>query len=68
MRVPGSAVVAGLPGAGRQVVGVELPCDGNAVGEIEVRGPWITGSYYQDEVARQKVVECSMTYKICCSK
>ena len=29
--------------------GVELPCDGDAVGEIEVRGPWITGSYYKDE-------------------
>ena len=29
--------------------GVELPCDGEAVGEIEVRGPWITGSYYKDD-------------------
>ena len=27
----------------------ELPWDGKAVGEIEVRGPWITGSYYGDE-------------------
>jgi fatty-acyl-CoA synthase len=25
-----------------------LPSDGKAVGEIEVRGPWITGSYYRD--------------------
>ena len=25
-----------------------LPWDGNSVGEIEVRGPWITGSYYGD--------------------
>jgi fatty-acyl-CoA synthase len=31
--------------------GVELPCDGEAVGEIEVRGPWITGSYYKDDDA-----------------
>jgi hypothetical protein len=41
---------------GRPVCGVEvrivddqdnaLPHDGKAVGEIEVRGPWITGSYY----------------------
>jgi fatty-acyl-CoA synthase len=41
---------------GRPVAGVELritggdgevlPWDGVAVGEIEVRGPWITGSYY----------------------
>jgi fatty-acyl-CoA synthase len=28
--------------------GAELPWDGVAVGEIEVRGPWITGSYYRD--------------------
>ncbi|MFN7998497.1 MAG: AMP-binding protein, partial [Bryobacteraceae bacterium] len=27
----------------------ELPWDGQAVGEIEVRGPWVTGSYYLDE-------------------
>jgi len=26
-----------------------LPWDGEAVGEIEVRGPWITGSYYGDD-------------------
>jgi len=41
---------------GRPVAGVELriagdngailPRDGESVGEIEVRGPWITGSYY----------------------
>ena len=29
--------------------GVQLPLDGVAVGEIEVRGPWITGSYYKDD-------------------
>ena len=28
--------------------GRELPWDGKAVGEIEVAGPWITGSYYRD--------------------
>jgi len=27
----------------------ELPQDGEAVGEIEVRGPWVTGSYYKDD-------------------
>jgi fatty-acyl-CoA synthase len=42
--------------AGRVMNGVEvrivddggavLPSDGKAVGEIEIRGPWITGSYY----------------------
>ena len=43
---------------GRLVAGVEmrlavgeriLPWDGKSVGEIEVRGPWITGSYYGDD-------------------
>jgi fatty-acyl-CoA synthase len=29
--------------------GVALPCDGETVGEIEVRGPWVTGSYYKDD-------------------
>ena len=43
---------------GRLSVGVELrlvgetgdvlPWDGEAVGEVQVRGPWITGSYYLD--------------------
>ncbi|MGW5054838.1 long-chain fatty acid--CoA ligase [Actinokineospora sp. NPDC004072] len=27
--------------------GAELPWDGTSVGELEVRGPWITGSYYR---------------------
>jgi fatty-acyl-CoA synthase len=26
-----------------------FPHDGEAVGEIEVRGPWITGAYYKDD-------------------
>jgi fatty-acyl-CoA synthase len=38
-------VEARLVGDGGKV----LPHDGVAVGEIEVRGPWITGSYYGDE-------------------
>jgi acyl-CoA synthetase (AMP-forming)/AMP-acid ligase II len=29
--------------------GEVLPNDGKAVGEVEVRGPWITGSYYKDD-------------------
>jgi len=28
--------------------GTELPWDGEAQGEIEIRGPWITGSYHLD--------------------
>ena len=44
--------------SGRVVAGVELrlmdgerelPWDGVSVGEIEVRGPWVTGSYYLDD-------------------
>lgn len=44
---------------GRPVAGVELrivddaghvlPNDGEAVGELQVRGPWITGAYYREE-------------------
>ena len=29
--------------------GNELARDGEAVGEIEVRGPWITGAYYASD-------------------
>ncbi|MGH3275454.1 MAG: long-chain fatty acid--CoA ligase [Streptosporangiaceae bacterium] len=29
--------------------GTVLPSDGVAVGEVEVRGPWVTGSYYKDD-------------------
>src|SRR5579875_2665522 len=39
------AVEARLVGDSGQV----LPSDGVAVGEIEVRGPWVTGSYYKDD-------------------
>jgi fatty-acyl-CoA synthase len=28
---------------------VLMPADGSAVGEVEIRGSWITGSYYKDE-------------------
>jgi fatty-acyl-CoA synthase len=28
--------------------GEELPWDGEAVGEIEVRGPWVTAGYFED--------------------
>jgi fatty-acyl-CoA synthase len=29
--------------------GTILPRDGEAVGEVEVRGPWVTGAYYKDD-------------------
>jgi fatty-acyl-CoA synthase len=38
-----------LPGLEARVCGENddvLPSDGEAVGEIEVRGPWVTGSYF----------------------
>jgi fatty-acyl-CoA synthase len=40
-----------VPGVEVRVVaedGTILPNDGASVGEFEVRGPWITGSYYRD--------------------
>ncbi len=29
--------------------GAVMPWDGEAVGELQVRGPWITGSYYRED-------------------
>ncbi len=29
--------------------GAELPHDGESVGELQLRGPWITGGYYRNE-------------------
>jgi fatty-acyl-CoA synthase len=40
-----------LPGVEIRVVddaGRELPWDGKGVGELQVRGPWVVGSYYND--------------------
>ncbi len=40
-----------VPGVEVRVVGPDgqvLPHDGESVGEFEVRGPWVTGSYYKD--------------------
>jgi fatty-acyl-CoA synthase len=41
-----------VPGVQVRVVGDsgrDLPHDGQSVGELQLRGPWITGSYYRDE-------------------
>jgi fatty-acyl-CoA synthase len=48
---------------GRPLLGVEmrivdddgnaLPNDGTSVGELEVRGPWVTGGYYRDRDAEK---------------
>ncbi|MEH6581232.1 MAG: long-chain fatty acid--CoA ligase [Halioglobus sp.] len=45
---------SGRPVAGVQVrvvdeAGHKLPEDGHSVGELQLRGPWITGAYYRDE-------------------
>jgi fatty-acyl-CoA synthase len=37
--------------------GVEQPRDGKAVGELLVRGPWITSGYYNDDEATAAAVE-----------
>jgi fatty-acyl-CoA synthase len=49
---------AGIPVAGLQVkivdeVGEELPHDGEAFGELLIRGPWIAAEYYQDNRSAQ---------------
>ena len=56
--VTGEAVWPYRASQGRLICGVEgrlsgddgqiLPNDGKAVGELECRGPWVTGSYYHD--------------------
>ena len=55
---PADEVVEWTTKTGRVIPGVELrlcdgetvlPWDGKSVGEIEVRGPWITSSYYDVE-------------------
>jgi fatty-acyl-CoA synthase len=41
-----------LPGIEGRIVGESgdvLPRDGEAVGELEVRGAWVTGAYYKDD-------------------
>jgi fatty-acyl-CoA synthase len=41
-----------VPGVEMRIVddaGAELPWDGESVGEIEVRGPWIARAYYEPE-------------------
>jgi fatty-acyl-CoA synthase len=41
-----------VPGVDARVVdedGAELPWDGVATGELEVRGPWVTGQYFRDD-------------------
>jgi len=42
------------PGVEMRIVGEdgrELPWDGKSVGEVQVRGPWVVGAYYNDDSA-----------------
>jgi fatty-acyl-CoA synthase len=47
-RDSGGRLLATLEGRITGDDGVVLPSDGMAVGELEVRGPWVTASYYLD--------------------
>ena len=43
----------GLPVAGIEIrivdaEGLDLPWDGTTMGELQIRGPWVTGGYYND--------------------
>jgi fatty-acyl-CoA synthase len=48
-RTTAGRLLCGVEGRIVGVGGEVLPRDGKAVGEIEVRGPWITGAYYRDD-------------------
>jgi len=53
---------AGLPVAGLQIkivdeVGDELPHDGEAFGELLIRGPWIAAEYYKDDRTAQSFTD-----------
>ncbi|MDL4817079.1 long-chain fatty acid--CoA ligase [Actinomadura opuntiae] len=47
-RMKSGRVAAGVEMRIVDDAGRELPWDGESVGEIEVRGPWITGAYHRD--------------------
>jgi fatty-acyl-CoA synthase len=48
-RVKTGRIVAGMELRIVDDSGAEQPWDGEAVGEIQVRGPWVTASYYKDD-------------------
>jgi fatty-acyl-CoA synthase len=47
-RMKSGRVMAGVEMRIMSPAGQELPRDGVSEGEVEVRGPWITGAYYKD--------------------
>jgi fatty-acyl-CoA synthase len=48
-RLKSGRVAAGVEMRIVDALGEVLPWDGESVGEIEVRGPWITGAYFRDD-------------------
>ena len=58
----GYRLTQGLPSPGVEAKaidadGVEVPHDGKTMGELVVRGPWVTGSYYNDERTKLSFTE-----------
>ncbi|WP_407335252.1 long-chain fatty acid--CoA ligase [Dietzia kunjamensis] len=47
LRLTQGRLLAGVEARIVDDAGTELPWDGESVGELQVRGPWITGSYYK---------------------
>jgi fatty-acyl-CoA synthase len=47
-RVTQGRLISGVEGRLTGDDGTVLPADGKSVGELECRGPWVTGSYYLD--------------------
>jgi len=47
LRATQGRFVFGVEGRVVDDAGAVLPSDGKAVGEVQVRGPWVTGGYYQ---------------------
>jgi fatty-acyl-CoA synthase len=46
-RAKAGRIIAGVQARIVDEDGSELPWDGTSVGELEVRGPWVTGSYFR---------------------
>jgi fatty-acyl-CoA synthase len=49
LRAKQGTPVMGVEIRAMDVMGQEIPWDGKAFGELQVRGPWIASSYYNDE-------------------
>ncbi|HET7310470.1 MAG TPA: fatty acid--CoA ligase [Mycobacteriales bacterium] len=48
-RATAGRLLFGVEGRIVDDAGDEQPCDGKAVGEVQVRGPWVTAAYYKDD-------------------